>query len=209
MNGPLWLPVGALALAGGAAGVAVRARNQPLFHRVLAVGPSMSAAAWYLLGIAGVAITETAAGSVFWGRYADGIVTIPLLTVGLATLAGAPRRSTTVATVLAAASMAATLGATLATGAQKLVLTVLAALLFGGVLWMLVGPLAPDTATRGIRRLRAYVVTLWLTYPVLWALSPAGLAIGPGLPLTWPAVVLDVLLKVGWGYLFTGIPDGR
>lgn len=199
------LSVGLAGLLLGALAVAVLGRHTeaPLDRWLCGVGPPVSAACWYGLGLAGLATTTTAAGPVFWGRYADGIVTIPLLTVGLGLLAGADRAARLRAALVAAASMAATLAATLLEGVAALAATGLAVLLFLGLLGSVYGPLAPPpvASAAGVRRVRSVLVGLWLAYPVVWVLEPAGFALASDPALAWVAVALDLALKVGGGAL--------
>jgi len=59
-----------------------------------------------------------------------------------------------------------------------------------------------DDATIAVfRKLRAFVVVLWLIYPVIWVFAPAGVGL---LNLTTTALVvsyLDIVAKVGFGLI--------
>lgn len=197
----LW--VGAVAMAVGALAVGLAGRGTTGRARTVAavaVGPSVSAGTWYVAMALGQATLVRPTGVVAWGRYADGVVTIPLLVALLGLLAGADRRATTLAMAVGAYTMATTLAATLSTGGAKLVWLAVSVGGFAALLALVFGPLTP-APDRGVRRLRGYLVALWLGYPLLWLLGPAGLALAPEVPTGALAVGLDLLVKPGAGLL--------
>lgn len=209
--------VGLVGMGLGALAAGVRGRGRSDWLPLVALALPLSSGTWYLAAALGQAVVVRPAGPVYWGRYADGVVTLPLLVVGLGLVAGADRRTLAAGAGLAAWTMATTLAATLSTGAGTVAWLVPAVGGFLALLWVVAGPLTPGAggrmdaggatdaaepaSPRSVRRLRAYVVGLWLVYPVLWALGPAGLALAPALPLAWPGVALDLLLKPGTGLL--------
>lgn len=156
---------------------------------------------WYLAMATGWAVR---AGDrvVHWGRFADGILAIPLLVFVLALLADADRTTTATGMVLGGYSMAVTLAATLATGTATLAWLGVAVGAFCALLWVLFGPLsraARDTAraTPAFGRTRNVVVALFLLYPVVWALGAPGFALASDLPLLPARIALDAALKIG------------
>jgi bacteriorhodopsin len=197
----LWL--GALAMAAGALAVGVAGRGATGRARTVAavaVGPPVSAGTWYVAMALGQAVVVRPAGVVAWGRYADGVVTIPLLVALLGLLADADRRATALTMAVGAYTMATTLAATLSTGEAKLVWLAVSVGGFTALLALVFGPLTP-APDRQTRRLRGYLVVLWLGYPVLWLLGPEGVALAPALPTGALAVGLDLLVKPGAGLL--------
>lgn len=197
----LWL--GALAMAAGALAVGVAGRGATGRARTVAavaVGPPVSAGTWYVAMALGQAVVVRPAGVVAWGRYADGVVTIPLLVAILGLLADADRRATALTMAVGAYTMATTLVATLSAGSAALVWLAVSVGGFTALLALVFGPLTP-TPDRSTRRLRACVVVLWLGYPVLWLLGPEGVALAPALPTGALAVGLDLLVKPGAGLL--------
>jgi bacteriorhodopsin len=190
------MAVGALAV--GVAGRGSTGRGRTV--AAVAVGPPVSAGTWYVAMALGQATLVRPAGVVAWGRYADGVVTIPLLVALLGLLAGADRRAVAVTAAVGAYTMATTLAATLSTGTAALVWLGVSVGGFCALLALVFGPLTPDPDRR-TRRLRAFVVVLWLGYPVLWALGPEGFALATTLPTGAAAVVLDLLVKPGAGLL--------
>jgi bacteriorhodopsin len=194
---------GLLVTAAGALAVGWRARGRDGWLPLVALALPLSSATWYLAAALGQAVLLRPAGPVYWSRYADGVVTLPLLAVGLGLLAGADRRALATAAALAAWTMATTLAATLSPGAGRLVWLAPSVGGFAALLWVVFGALTP-AAGRRVRAVRAYVVGLWLCYPLLWALGPAGLALAPWPPLVWVGVALDALLKPGTALLLLG-----
>jgi bacteriorhodopsin len=190
------MAIGALAV--GVAGRETTGRARTV--ATVAAGPPVSAGTWYVAMALGQATLVRPAGVVAWGRYADGIVTIPLLVALLGMLAGADRRALVLSMAVGAYTMATTLVATLSAGSAALVWLAVSVGGFTALLALVFGPLTP-TPDRSTRRLRACVVVLWLGYPVLWSLGPEGLALAPGLPIAPVAVVLDLLVKPGVGLL--------
>jgi bacteriorhodopsin len=194
---------GALAMAVGAlvVGIAGRAADgRARTVAAVAVGPPVSAGTWYVAMALGQATVVRPAGVVAWGRYADGVITIPLLVVLLGLLAGADRRTMALTMAVGAYTMATTLAATLSLGGAKFVWLAVSVGGFMTLLALMFGPLTP-AADRQTRLLRAYLVVLWLGYPVLWLLGPEGLTLAPSLPTGALAVGLDLLVKPGAGLL--------
>jgi len=198
------MAVGALAVGLAGRGTTGRARTVA----AVAVGPPVSAGTWYVAMALGQATLGRPAGVVAWGRYADGVVTIPLLVVVLGLLAGADRRATALGAAVGAHTMATTLAATLSTGPAKAVWLAVSVGGFCALLAVVFGPLTPDPDA-ATRRLRGYLVALWLVYPVLWLLGPGGFALAPGLPTGAAAVGLDLLVKPGAGLLAVRAARGR
>ncbi len=197
----LWVGAAAMAVGALAVGLAGRgATGRARTVAAVAVGPPVSAGTWYVAMALGQATLTRPAGVVAWGRYADGVVTIPLLVVVLGLLGGASRRATLLGAAVGAYTMATTLAATVSVGSAKVVWLAVSVGGFCALLAVVFGPLTPDP-DGATRRLRAYVVVLWLVYPTLWLLGPDGFALASGLPTGVAAVVLDLLVKPGTGLL--------
>ncbi|RXK46387.1 bacteriorhodopsin [Halorientalis pallida] len=194
----------AAGFGGGAALVGWRARGREGRARTVAVALSLlpvSIGTWYLAMATGWALY---AGDrvVHWGRFADGVLAIPLLVFVLSLLADADRTTTATGMALGGYSMAATLAATLTTGAAKLAWLGVAVGAFCALLWVLFGPLSRSArdsadAAPAFGRGRNVVVALFLLYPVIWVLGAPGFALAPALPLLPARVTLDAALKLG------------
>jgi bacteriorhodopsin len=193
----------AAGFGGGAALVAWRARGREGRARtVAAVLPFLpvSIGTWYLAMATGWAL-DAGDRVVHWGRFADGVLTIPLLVFVLALLGDADRTTTATGMALGGYSMAATLVATLTTGTTKLAWLAVAVGAFCALLWVLFGPLSraarDSAAAPAFGRVRNVVVALFLLYPVVWVLGAPGFALAPTLPLLPARVALDAALKIG------------
>jgi bacteriorhodopsin len=151
-------------------------------------------------------------------RYADWLVTTPLLLVDLALLAAASRRVTGVLVVLdvvmialgAAAALVTQGLAGLTVGTTRLALwgasSVVFLLLLGGLLRVL----SPQAGRKHRRNpevavlfsiLRNLTIVVWLLYPVVWLLAPTGLDVLGAFVVTAAYLVLDLAAKVGFGAL--------
>ena len=195
--------IGAVAMAVGALAVGLAGRETTGRARTVAavaVGPPVSAGTWYVAMALGQATFVRPAGVVAWGRYADGVVTIPLLVALLGLLADADRRVTRLGMAVGAYTMATTLAATLSTGTARVVWLAVSVGGFCALLAVVFGPLTP-APDRSTRRVRAALVALWLGYPALWLLGPDGVALAPELPTGPAGLVLDLLVKPGVGLL--------
>lgn len=161
----------------------------------------VSMGTWYLAMATGWAVT--AGGRVvYWGRFADGLTNIPLFVLLLALLAGADRTTTATGMGLGAYTMAATLAATVTTGAAKLAWLGVASGAFLALVWALFGPLGrgvdgrPGARPALFARTRLLVVGVFALYPALWVLGEPGFALAPGSWLVPARLAVDAALKV-------------
>ena len=202
----LWAGVVGFAL--GTAAVGRRARRLRGDERtrllaVVSVFVPLSVGTWYVAMALGPAVSRTTAGVVHWGRFADGVLTLPLVCGALAILAGTDRVTAATTAAVAGYTMTTTLAATLSVGAAKLVWLGVSVGGFLALLWLLLGPVsraARGTAAAPFARLRTFVVAAMCAYPVVWILGPEGFALAPALAV--PAgVALDLAFKIGFGLL--------
>jgi len=151
---------------------------------------------------------------IYWARYTDWFFTTPLLLLDLGLLAGATRNELSslvgldmlmigtgaVATLSAGAGM-------FSVGARRLIwwgvstgfLLVLLYMLYG-TLDERVNQLGADVRST-FETLRTLIVVIWLVYPVWWLVGTEGLGI-VGLNIeTAGFMVLDLVAKVGFGYI--------
>ena len=210
----LWAGVVGFAL--GTVAVGYRARGvdgnwRARLLAVVAVFVPLSVGTWYVAMALGAAVVRTPVGVVHWGRFADGVLTLPLVCGALAVLAGADRVTVGTTAAVAGYTMVTTLAATLATGVAKLVWLGVSVGGFLALLWLLFGPVtrtARGTAvpppTGSFLRVRNLVVAAMCVYPVVWAAGPEGFALAPGTAV--PAgVALDLAFKTGFGLLLAGM----
>jgi bacteriorhodopsin len=222
--GTVVLAAGALAFVRLSVGLGDRVDRRVV--AATAAIPALAATS-YAVTAAGYGITTVSVGvstvSVPWVRYADWLVTTPLLLFVLASLAGVDRRTTAALVVLDVGMIFAGLfGALTGTGSPFLVLPLapavhrlvwwgLGSLLLAGlltVLWVTLTDRAygrSHEVGRLFEALRNLTAGLWVAYPVVWLLGSGGTLGDPG--LVSPGVeallfvTLDVLAKLGFGYI--------
>ncbi|MEF8802152.1 MAG: bacteriorhodopsin [Halolamina sp.] len=161
--------------------------------------------------------TVTIAGEdlpIYWARYTDWFFTTPLLLIDLGLLAGANRNQLASLVGLdmlmigtgAIATLSAGAGA-LSVGARRLVWWGVSTAFLLVLLYMLYGTLEDRLDELGadvrstFETLRTLIVVVWLVYPVWWLVGTEGLnVVGINIE-TAGFMVLDLVAKVGFGYI--------
>jgi len=213
----VWLAIGAalfglgtLSFAGRAAGIGDRRRRS---LSVLAVLVSAGTVASYLALLSGIGVTEVTGpgGSItlHWARYAEWLVTMPLLVIGVGVAAGADSEQVANAAAVTVFMIATGLAAMLSGMAVYRVVWVgVAALAFLAVASFLSVGLVTDTRqgwrsgapASPVTTLGGGLAVLLGGYPLWWAVaSGAGLvsaSVG-----TAGFVMLDLVTKLGVGVL--------
>lgn len=213
----IWLWIGALGMAIGTLyfigrGWSVSDVEQQLFY-IATIFITTTAFASYLAMATGFGLTEVVVGDrtldIYWARYADWLVTTPLLLFDLALLAGADRN--TIATLVGVDAFMIVTGLVAALTPDPTFRIVWwgissGALLF--LLYVLVGNLTMQARERPgdvgnlFQTLRNLTVALWVLYPVVWILGTESTL--ELVPLYWETaafMVLDLSAKVGFGFL--------
>jgi bacteriorhodopsin len=186
--------------------------EQQLFY-IATIFITATAFASYLAMATGFGLTEVVVGDrtldIYWARYADWLVTTPLLLFDLALLAGADRN--TIATLVGVDVFMIVTGLVAALTPDPAFRIVWwgissGALLF--LLYVLVGSLTMQARERPgdvgslFQTLRNLTVALWVLYPVVWILGTESTL--ELVPLYWETaafMVLDLSAKVGFGFL--------
>lgn len=147
----------------------------------------------------------------FFARYVDWVFTTPLLLLDLALLALPSLRDNTarVATLIGADIYMIITGlvAGLLNDPTKYVWFATSTIAFFVVLYILVGDLFVRARERGgdvarlFSTLSILTVVLWLCYPILWLLGTEGFAVIPLSVEVGLFAVLDVIAKVGFGFI--------
>ena len=207
----LWFTLGTLGMVVGTAMLAyglvlVPREKRGLLAWMVAV-PAIAAVAYALmaLGIGGFRVAD--GGLVFVPRYVDWLLTTPIHVAVIALVVGASRRLVARIAVLQALTIvfgfaAAGLAAPLSWG-----LYALGSVCFVGVVYMFFRDLenraadASDEAAALFRKLRAFVVVLWLVYPVIWLLASSGVGIMDSETTALVVSYIDVVAKVGFGLI--------
>jgi bacteriorhodopsin len=195
--------------------------RQKEFYIITILIPGIAAAS-YLSMFFGFGLTEVPVGEaynsvaaenggtlqVYWARYADWLFTTPLLLLDIALLAGADWRDIGALVGLDAFMIVTGLAATLmkiptARYAFWTISTI--AMLF--LLYFLVatvGASAKETSEEAqstFRVLQWLIVISWSVYPVAWLVGTEGLNIVGLYGETLLFMILDVLAKVGFGFI--------
>ncbi|MFP4188658.1 MAG: bacteriorhodopsin [Halobacteriales archaeon] len=145
---------------------------------------------------------------IFWARYSDWLFTTPLLLLDIALLVKASKETIATLIGLDVYMILTGLAATMSqVWINRIVWWAVSTGALLALLYILVGSLSRkademggDTASL-FSTLRNIVIVLWLAYPVVWLIGSEGAAlIGLG-PETAIFAVLDVLAKVGFGFV--------
>ena len=181
------------------------------FHSVV---PFIAATAYLAMAL-GIGRLELGDGeTLFLARYADWVVTTPILLTGLI-LAGLhehPRHSTFIlpAVVLDALMIVTGLLAAISENeATKWIWFAWSCAAFVGVIYLLLGPVMKGAKALGGEMTRVYranltfLLVVWAIYPVEWALGPQGLGLFDTVADAWFILVMDVTAKVAYGFVAT------
>ena len=176
--------------------------------------PAIAASAYFSMAM-GFGLTELSvpwaseALDIYWARYADWLFTTPLLLIDLALLAGANRNTISTLVGLDVGMIVTGLVGALVTSSQtmRIVWWGISCGFFLALLYILVSRLSAQASTQPgsvgalFSTLRNVVILLWTAYPIVWIVGTEGLGL---IPLYWETavfMVLDVLAKVGFGFL--------
>ena len=213
----IWLWIGTIGMALGMAffiarGWGVTDREQKRFYILTIFIPATAAVAYFSMAT-GFGLTEiTVNGQVldiYWARYADWLITTPLLLIDLALLAGGGRNTIyTLVGLDVLMILTGLVGALAATPAIRIVWWGISTALLLFLLYFLVQSLneAASRQTESVRnlttQLRNLLIVLWLAYPVVWILGTEGtIGLIPLYVETAAFMVLDLSAKVGFGYV--------
>ncbi|OYR78381.1 MULTISPECIES: bacteriorhodopsin [Halorubrum] len=163
------------------------------------------------LAYAGMALgigTVTVNGAELVGlRYVDWIVTTPLLVGFIGYVAGASRRAIAGVMLADALMIAFGAGAVVTGGTLKWVLfgvsSIFHVTLFAYLYVVFPRAVPDDPMQRGLfSLLKNHVGLLWLAYPFVWLMGPAGIGFTTGVGAALTYAFLDVLAKVPYVYFF-------
>jgi len=210
----LW--IAAVAMGVGTIILYIKGRNmeteEAREHAVVSIFIPAIAAAMYLamalgFGISRISLAGGEDQLVFWARYADWIVTTPLLLLDLALFAGADRE--TIGTLLGLDVFMIVTGFFAASSAQPVNRYVWWAVSTGAflvILYVIFARLPDFASAYGDERLRSFgnlrnlLAVLWFVYPLLWLVGTEGASVVPLGVETVGYAVLDITAKVVFGY---------
>lgn len=204
-----WFALGAVGMAAGTLALVYGYRLVPRAswrrYSILVAVPLIAVGAYVLMAL-DYGVVETQTGEIVFGyRYLDWLLTTPLHVLYLGLLAGASRKAIGKGIGLMAATIVLGFAGAYFAPPVKWVLFAAGSVTFVGVVYYTLVDF--DQAAEGsaveplFRKLRAFVVVLWLMYPVIWLLAPVG---GGFMGLETAALVLsylDVVAKVGFGLI--------
>jgi len=214
--GEVWLAVGtalfglgALSFAGRAVGSRDRRRST---LSILAALVSAGTLVSYLALLSGVGVVEvTGPGgstTLQWARYAEWLVTMPLLVVGIGVAAGVEREQLASAAAVTVFMIATGLAAMLSgmavyravwIGVAAVALLAVAAFLTGGLVTGTPRDRTP-AATASTGRLGGGLAVLLLAYPCWWLVASGAGVVPPSVGIAG-FVLLDLVTKRGVGVL--------
>jgi bacteriorhodopsin len=213
----IWLALGTVLMLLGmiyfiARGWGVTDPKQQEFYIITILIPGIAAAS-YLSMFFGFGLTEVEVAGrgvldIYWARYADWLFTTPLLLLDLALLAKASRTEISALIILDGFMIVTGLVGALSkqmtfryvwwfisTIAMILVLYFLYSVLTARVQEM------DDDVKGTFTTLRNLVLVLWTLYPILWIVGTEGAGVVSLYVETLGFMVLDVLAKVGFGFI--------
>jgi sensory rhodopsin len=199
--------VGALVMGGATA----------LFLRAAATDPDRRTDDLILAGITGFAFVAYVLMGLGYGRvavggaeanlvrYADWLLTTPLIVWYLARLAGVSRGAVVQLVALDVAMVGLGVVAVFTQGAVRWAAFLLSCVAFVGLAYVLTRGIAAAVADRPLPvvtlfgKLRTLTVLLWTLYPVVWLLSPLGLGALLGGDVASTYLYMDVVAKAVFG----------
>ncbi|MFC7073618.1 bacteriorhodopsin [Halovenus rubra] len=204
-----WYTLGTIGMLAGTLGLAYGFRLVPRSNRrrysLLVAVPFIAVVAYALMALGYGSIETQTGDSLFIYRYIDWLLTTPLHVLYLGLLAGAATRAVYKSIGLMGATIVLGFGGAYAASPLKWLLFGAGGLTFAGVVYYTYAEF--DTAAQGspvlstFRKLRAFVIVLWLIYPLIWVFAPVGLGL---IQIGTSALVisyLDVVAKIGFGFI--------
>ena len=187
-------------------------RGVPRWEYIVAIAIPVWSGLAYLAMAFGYGSVEVAGQTTYWGRYADWIVTTPLLIGALwmtaTTRADKSEHADTLVALVAADVVMILCGLVgdLSVGPARYVFYAIGVAALGVVFAITWGPLrriAEQDAEVGrvFRIVAAYLAVFWVGYPLTWILGPSGLGVVSQPVDTALFVLLPVFSKVGFSIL--------
>lgn len=206
-----WFTFGTLGMLAGTLALAYGFRFIPDANRkrysILVAVPLIAVGAYGLMALGFSSITSQSGDTVYVLRYVDWLLTTPLHILYLGLLAGAAMGTIYRSLGLMALTIMFGFGGAVMSGVLGWALYVFGSIAFAGVIYYAMYDFddavqAKDAMTVALyRKLRAFLIVLWLMYPFIWALAPAGLGL---MNVETSALVmsyLDIVAKVGFGLI--------
>ena len=208
----LWLWLYVACMAAGAIAIMVLSRDPkgvPHYEYAAAAFIPVWSGLAYMAMALGQGVVEVGGREIFVARYADWIVTTPLLLAGLAwTAMFYTRKHVSLIVTLLGADVIMILSGLFADltdrEAIKWLWYAIGCLCLAIIFWVAWGPLRRIAESQGpevaatYKRVAGFLAILWVGYPTVWALSPSGLGLIGDTATVALFVVLPVVSKVGF-----------
>jgi bacteriorhodopsin len=222
-SGRIWLLLGIIGMALGSAyfiGTGRRETHTTMrrFYTVITAASIIATIAYLVMALGYGDTSVTSAGetyTVYWIHYVSWVLTTPLILFALALVAEGTRRTIAalvgfdVSMVLLGLVTALTGRGLVGLDTQTLQYVLLGAsfVAYLAVFGLLVRPLSREAAQQSpevamlFSMLRNIVIVLWVFYPIVWLLGPPVIGLIPTAITLLAFLVLDLLVKIGFGVL--------
>jgi sensory rhodopsin len=206
-----WFAMGTVGMLLGTVGLGYATTLLPAAERrrfwLLVVVPGIALVAYGVMAL-GFGGLDTTTGIVYIPRYVDWLLTTPIHVAYIGLLVGADRSLIYRVAALQAATIVLGFAAALLSFPLNLLLFAAGSVTFGGVVWYFFNDFErvavesqPDSVVDLFRKIRSFVVVLWLVYPVIWVLAPAGFGLMDIETTSLVVTYIDVVAKVGFGLI--------
>jgi sensory rhodopsin len=207
----LWFTLGTAGMALGtlllAAGFRYVPRAQWRRYAILVAVPGIAVVAYALMTLEIGDLETATGGTAFVPRYADWLLTTPLHIIYLGLFAGATRGIIARATALQAGTIVVGFAGALVAAPMKWVLYLAGLVMFGGVVYYAFYDYDEAAHDQGgaiaalYSKLRAFLVVLWLVYPLIWLTGPNAVALMDVETTALVVTYIDIVSKVGLGLI--------
>ncbi|MFC7134951.1 MULTISPECIES: bacteriorhodopsin [Salinibaculum] len=207
----LWFTLGTAGMALGtlvlAYGLRLLPRSQWRRYSILIAVPGIAVVAYALMALDVGAVETAVGGTAFIPRYVDWLLTTPLHILYLGLFAGAARGVIGRAVGLQTATIVLGLAGALVAAPLKWVLYAGGLVTFAGVVYYAYGDFGEAAERQGgataalYRKLRAFLVVLWLVYPLIWLVGPNSLVLMDVETTALVVTYIDIVSKVGLGLI--------
>jgi bacteriorhodopsin len=182
------------------------------FYTITILIPAIAAASYLSMflgfGVTEVTLTNGETRPIYWARYADWLLTTPLLLLDLNLLAGADRDTIQTLAVLDVFMIGTGLvGALTQVPTFRYIWWTVSTIALLVIVYFLFVNLTQKAETFSedragtFKTLRNLTIVLWLVYPVMWLVGTEGLGLVGLFSETLGFMILDVLAKVGFGFI--------
>jgi len=167
----------------------------------------IAAVAYALMALDLGAITSADGATVYIPRYVDWLLTTPMHIAFIALLAGAGRSLTYRLLGLQALTIVVGFAGAIVGAPLNWLLFAVGGAVFGVVVYYMYSTLdaladqRTDATASLFRKLRSFVVVLWLIYPIIWLTGQPGLGMMDTETAALVTTYIDVVSKVGFGLI--------